>query len=208
VTFAVGDTEDIALGDCNADGRFDLLYANGMGTASRLIARRNLGAPAFSAELVSSLPLFDVTEGYLEPFLIAAGDFDNDGIGDAVVSASASRLAPATSNGNCTFTPTYTPATMNTTWAWSRARLRTVDWNSDGNLDLGAPHGFAGGVGDEVYSIALGSGLGTFPSYLTEHHPPDQVIPKDLAFHDVNGDGRLDVLVAAETGVILELRIP
>jgi hypothetical protein len=207
VAYDVGDAGDIALGDCDADGRRDLIYVNGTGTATNLRARRTLQNAMLGGAISSSLPLYDQTYGYLTPFVIASGDFDNDGVGDAVVSASWSRLAPATSDGDCTFTPTYTPATMNYTWAWVRTRLRVVDWNNDGDLDLGAPHGLPGGVGDEVYSIAWGDGTGRFPSYAFEPHPSNTVIPRDLAFFDATADGHVDVVIAGDTGVYLERRI-
>jgi hypothetical protein len=208
VAYAVGDAGDIALPDCDGDGRRDLVYVNGTGTATTLRARRNLHNAMLGGPIVSALPLFDQTFGFLTPFVLAAGDFDNDGVGDAVVSASWSRLAPATSDGDCTFTPTYTPATMNFTWAWVRSRLRVFDWNADGDLDLGAPHGLFGDGAPEVYSIAWGDGTGRFPSYHIESHPSDTVIPRDLAFFDATADGRVDVLIAGGTGVYLERRIP
>lgn len=204
IPYAAGDAGDIALGDCNVDGRRDLLYVNGMGAGTVLRARRNDGLANFGVPLVSPLPLVDPAFGPLAPFVLASGDFDADGAADAVVSASWSRLGPATSNGNCTFTP----APLGITWAWVRTRLRVVDWNADGDLDLGAPHGVLGGAGAEVYSIAYGDGTGAFPTYQMEPHPADTVIPRDLAFFDANADGHVDVLVAGDTGVYLERRIP
>ena len=208
VSYTVGDAGDIALADCDGDTHIDLLYVNGTGTATTLRARRSVVTGMLLGPLVSSLPLFDATFGALTPFVIAAGDFDGDSVGDAVVSASWSRLASATSDGDCTFTPQYTPATMNTTWAWVRSRLRTFDWNGDGDLDLGAPHGLFGDGAPEVYSIAYGNGFGRFPSINTESHASDTVIPRDLAFFDATADGHVDVLIAGDTGVYLERRIP
>ncbi|HLL22444.1 MAG TPA: hypothetical protein VK427_09950, partial [Kofleriaceae bacterium] len=115
---------------------------------------------------------------------------------------------PATSNGNCTFTPKFTADTMLTTFAWARSHLRTVDWNGDGNVDIGAPHGVLGGDGDEAYTLVFGDGSGKFPLGYSEQFDPDDVIPKDLAFWDMSGDGRLDVLIAGENGVVLQRRIP
>ena len=200
--YAVGNTDDIALGDCNGDTYLDLMYFNGTGTATTLHARRNTDVGVLSAPLVSPLPLYDAVEGFLDPLAIESGDFDNDGFADAVVSASESRLAPATSDGDCTFTVTYTPLTMTTTWAWSY-RLRAFDLDEDGALDLGAPHG-DGGAGAQVYSVVFGSGTGTFPTGDIESHPPFTVIPRDLAFGDYSADGVTDILVAADVGVLLE----
>jgi len=208
VAYAIGDAQDLALGDCNADGRPDLLYANGFGAAAQLRARAVDMFGNFGAPIVSALPLVDAGLGPLQSLAIAAGRFDADADDDAVVSASSSRLAPMRSNGACSFTPTFMANTLPVTWAWTPARLRTVDWNGDTKLDLAAPHGDPGSAGDQAYSIVPGSGAVTFAPYLVEPHTPGTVIPKDLAFTDVDGDGRLDVLVAAATGVLLETRIP
>jgi hypothetical protein len=207
VAYMVGDAEDIALGDCNADGRPDLLYANGMGVAARLRARTVDLFGNFGAPIVSVLPLVDFVLGPLDAFAIAAGGFDAVAGDDVFVSASFARLAPMVSNGACNFFPTFAANTIPVTWAWTRARLRTVDWNADGRLDVAAPHGDPASPGDQVYSVVPGTGVGTFLPYLSEPHLPGTVIPKDLAFTDANGDGRLDVLVAAATGVLVETRI-
>lgn len=208
VAYAVGDAEDLALGDCSGDGRPDLLYANGVGNAARLRARQVDPFGNFGAPISSVLPLVDGAFGPLDSFAIAAGDFDGDGDADAAVSASFARLAPMIDVGGCNFAPAFNANTMPLTWAWTRARLRTVRWTNDATLDLAAPHGDPLAVGAQVYSIVPGTGAGTFQPYLSEPHPAGTVVPRDLAFTDVDGDGRLDVLVAAATGVVVERRVP
>lgn len=208
VAYGVGDAEDIALGDCSGDGRPDLLYANGAGATARLRARVVDMVGNFGAPIASVLPLVDGTFGPLDAFAIAAGDFDGDADADVAVSASFARLAPMIDVGGCNFAPAFNMNTMPVTWAWTRARLRTVQWTADAALDLAAPHGDPLAAGDQVYSIVPGTGAGGFLPYRAEPHAPGTVIPKDLAFTDVDGDGRRDVLVAAAKGVIVERRIP
>jgi hypothetical protein len=190
--YVVGNTPDIALGDCNGDLWIDLLYVNGQGTATQLRARPNSNG-FLAAALASAIPLFDPGLGYLTPLSIVSGDLDVDGVADANLSASHSRLAPATSNGDCTFTP----QTLAWTWAWT-FRQRTVDLDQNGSLDVAVPHG----VGPQ-FSVAWGNNAGSFNPYAVEHLAAADAPIQDLAFGDFNGDGIRDVLVAANQGVLL-----
>lgn len=196
VNYAVGDTDDIALGDCDGNGSQDLLYYVNQGTATQLRARPNNGAGVLAAALGSSLPLFDPVFGYLEPQAIAAGDLDGDGRADATVAATWSRLAPATSNGNCTFTA----RPYGLTWAWT-FRIRAIDFDQNGDVDIAAPHG----IGDR-YSLAFGDGAGSFLPYDETQLPNPGV--HDLAFGDWDGDGFGDVLIAAGTGLLYQRGTP
>lgn len=202
IPYDAGDAGDIAIGDCNFDGRRDIMYINGTGLGTSIRARRvfdnfaNLTAP-----IATAMPLSLVPYGPLTPFVLASADFDNDTFSDVAVSTSWARIAPARSNGNCTFAP----QPLAVTWAWVLTRLRAFDWDANGNPDLAAPHGVLGDGGDDNYSIAFGNGAGGF-SYRYEQHDSDVVIPQDLAFLDGNGDSRIDVLIGGKDGVYLERR--
>jgi hypothetical protein len=203
VAYAVGDAPDLALGDCDASGSPDLLYVNGDGTAAALRARRNIGG-VLAAPVGSSLPLYDAVYGYLYDLAIVSTDLDGDSLADAVVSTSDSQLPSATSNGNCTFTPAYTPNTLAGTYAWAY-RLREVDWDVDGRPDIAAPHGLLGpppAVGDH-WSILFGDGAGAFASGDAVPELPG-IGARDLAFLDADGDGDRDVVLAGFDGVVLE----
>jgi hypothetical protein len=204
IPYAAGDANDIAIGDCDFDGRRDVMYVNGTGLGTQIHARRvfdnfaNLTPP-----IVSAFPLSAPMFGALQPYVIAAGTFDADNRADLAVTASNSFIAPAHANANCT----YAAVPMSQSWAWTRTRLRAFDWDSDGNLDLGAPHGLTGDMNPEVYSVMFGNGAGTFPIREVQSHPSETVIPHDLAMLDGNGDGQLDMLIAGNTGVYLERRV-
>lgn len=207
VSYAVGDAPDIALGDCDASGSVDLIYVNGQGTSASLRARRNTGG-VLAAPLGSSLPLYHATLGALYDLAIVAGFLDGNPGVDVAVSTSHSQLPTATSNGNCTFTPTYTPATMWSTYAWAY-RLRTLDWDTDGRLDIAAGHGLLGPppvIGDS-WSIVFGNGAGSFSS-----GDAAPVVPgtgaRDLASLDADGDGDRDIILGGFDGVILQANNP
>jgi hypothetical protein len=204
IGYAVGDAKDIAVGDCDFDNRRDIMYVTGTGATTTIHARRVFDNFAnLTAAINSPFALFEPGFGFLTPHVIAAGDFDNDNEADLAVTASQSFIAPAHSNGNCTFAA----MPKNQSWAWTRTRLRAFDWDSDGNLDLGAPHGLTGDGAPEVYSVMFGNGAGTFPIRQVQSHPSETVIPHDLAMIDGNGDGELDMLIAGSNGVYLERRV-
>ncbi len=198
VNYPVGDTDDIALGDCDASGRQDLLYYNGQGTGTALIARRNNGFGGLGAPIGSALPLFDPDPliGYMAPLAIASGDLDGDGLADAAVSTDKSRLAPATSNGLCSFTA----QPYGLTWALSH-RIRAIDYDVNGDVDIAAPHG----IGNR-YSVGFGDGLGSFLPYDVTILPNPGA--HDFAFGDYNGDGFGDVLIAGNNDLLYQRGTP
>jgi len=70
------------------------------------------------------------------------------------------------------------------------------DFNGDGNLDLAA-------ATDNGIAILLGNGNGTFQPFnlvpsLLSYAPGDEL----LALADFNGDGKLDIVRATQTGII------
>jgi hypothetical protein len=200
VSYAVGDAVDVALGDADGDLTPDVFYLTGQGAAALMNVRRNPGLGALPAPDVTPFPLVDPVYGGLEPRAIVAAALDGDGLSDAVVSTTWSRLVPGTSNGNGLLTQQATSYT----WAWTENRLRAVDYDANGTVDVATPH-----VNGPHYSVAWGDGAGSFGDptglipYGVEHVGGLVTVPvRDVAFTDLDGD--LDVAIAAGDGVVVQ----
>jgi hypothetical protein len=74
-----------------------------------------------------------------------------------------------------------------------------TDLNGDGKLDLVVDHGVTNGGPDSFVSILLGNGDGTFQAALT--YNPDVYGATSVAVSDVDGDGRVDLLLAGDGAI-------
>jgi hypothetical protein len=130
--------------------------------------------------------------GAVGPWGTVAGDFNNDGMLDAVTAnRSSNSLTMYLGNGNGTFQTGQVITVFSGPFS-----MAVGDLNNDGNLDLVVTTLNADGVGG--IAILLGKGDGTFqtPVVFTNDHGSSA----SVVVADVNHDGNLDVLAASAAG--------
>jgi hypothetical protein len=131
-----------------------------------------------------------------EPNVVAAADFNGDGIPDLAVSASNEGQVTLTillGKGDGTFTATPTSPTV----GLFPDSIVVADFNGDGIADLALTS-----VDDNIVSILLGKGDGTFtaaPNLNTGS------TPQSVATGDFNGDGIADLAVVNGNSVLIFL---
>lgn len=190
----LGPLSHLAVGDFNGDGDLDFVTANYGSNNVTLL----LGNGDGTFQKPSS---FDVGKN---PMGIAAGDMNGDGKLDLVVA-----------NQNCTYSrPPCGTATVSVLLGNGDGTFQahkdflvghpindvTVgDFNGDGKLDLAVVGRYADDVQSASVSILLGKGDGTFRAPLSYRLNTN---PCSIATADFNGDGKLDLVVLDNVGVV------
>src|SRR2546426_1098685 len=178
---AVGlDPVAVALGDVNGDGKLDLLVANA--NSNNLTGLLGSGDGTFTAAAGSPVAVG------LYPVAVALGDVNGDGKLDLLVAnANSNNLTVLLGNGDGTFTAAAgSPVAVGS----SPSSVALGDMNGDGKLDL-----LTANSGSNNVTVLLGNGDGTFTAA-----PGSPVSvgggPYSVVLGDVNGDGKLDLLLA------------
>ena len=151
----------------------------------------------------TSLSLNTPTNVILPPFFggaldMVAGDFEKTGRRDLAVLGGQVLLLHNDGTGN------FTPAGMTPYQGANPQALLSGDLHGDGNLDLIVVNQaqVAGADTNANFSVLLGDGHGHFTASSNFSLP---VNPFQAALADLNGDSKLDLLVATGTGLVLLL---
>jgi hypothetical protein len=188
----------VAVGDVNGDGKPDLVVANVSASGSVSVLLGN-GDGTFQ-------PAVSYASGGSNSYSVAMGDVNSDGKPDIVVAnecaisncqTSGGSVGVLLGNGDGTFRATV-GYSSDVPYAFSVA---VGDVNGDGKPDLVVANGCAnnGGCqgGNQIggsASVLLGNGDGTFQPAVSYASGGQDAL--SVAVGDVNGDGKLDLIVA------------
>jgi hypothetical protein len=176
----------LAVRDVNADGRPDVLTTDFNGSSTSAILLLGNGNGTFQAAV--ALP----TGSNSRPVQLAVGDVNTDGLPDVLTANfNSSTASVLLGNGNGTFQAPNTYSTGNNSNAQV---IALADMNGDMKLDL-----VTANSGGNSAGVLLGNGNGTFQPAVTSPTGPGG-FPVGLAVADFNGDSKLDIAIANNTG--------
>jgi uncharacterized repeat protein (TIGR01451 family) len=200
------EISDVRAGDFNGDGRQDVIVAqvrlddpNPPPSAMRVMLGDGAGGFALGTRVTFPAEL--------QAIRLAVGDFNNDNRADVAVSFVASGNGPfqdvvsiLLGDGAGGFAPATTVPLLQTVREGEVESLG--DLNGDGNADLGVVE-FNGAT--RRVQLLYGDGAGGFaPQILTNASPS----VANIVSGDVNGDGRLDLIMSDAQRIAVQLGQP
>lgn len=175
-----GGPQSLAVADVNGDGKLDVLVANYQTTTLGVL----LGNGSGGFTLQAAMPRIGVSN----PTSLVVADVNGDGKVDALATDSNGRgLSVILNNGNGSFTYQNTSPDTGGDVPYDVA---VGDVNGDGKADALVVNSFSGTLG-----VLLGAGNGSF-SLQSDLPATGGSSPYSVAIADVNGDNKLDALVA------------
>jgi hypothetical protein len=165
--------------DLRGIGRKDIIASNGL-------VLLNNGDGTFSA---TANPAFPATNPNVAPVSIASGDVNKDGHIDLVVDVNGSVISIYLGNGDGTFTPGNSYASID-----NQGYVTVTDLDGDGNPDIYTGIANGGIFGGDSYDpnlayVLMGNGDGTFQGALSL---PVSYTGTNLG--DINDDGKPDLI--------------
>lgn len=181
-------TDAVALADVNGDGKLDVVVAN-------FLANNNTEEGSVGVLLGNGdgtfQPAVSYDSGGSQALSVAVADVNGDGKADLIVGNYISNtVGVLLGNGDGTFQPVAVYGSGGDVKA-----VLVGDVNADGELDIlvanyYGPYG--GGTGNA--GVLLGNGDGTFQPVVT--YNSGGLYPDGVALGDVDGDGKLDLIVS------------
>jgi hypothetical protein len=159
-------------------------------------------APVSPPRAISFLPVVRYLSGGLAPVSVAIADVNGDGSLDVVLgNENSNSVSVLLGNGDGTFQAamTYGPGGR------GPRSVAVADMNQDGKPDLVVANDCASTCANGLIAVLFGNGDGTFQTAVT--YDSGGISARSLAVADVNGDGKLDVVVTNQSsntlGVLL-----
>ena len=176
VNYPVGSQPStLSVSDFNNDGKIDLAVAGSPNTLSILLGNGNgTFQPVITRTVMGGLS-------------VLPGDLNGDGKQDLVLRGFPDNVLVLVGRGDGTFDDPVSYTAANEV-----VKATLADLNSDGKLDVAVTSRLP-----NVITILLGRGDGTFQTGIKTSIP---IGPKDLISHDFDGNGKLDLVFAGESG--------
>lgn len=188
-TLAVsGSPFSVVAADVNGDGTNDLISANSNASSSLSILT-NDGAGGFTISADIPTPA---------NYLVAAADFNNDGHIDLISVGSNDRVMKVFINDGFGGFSEASSLDIDS----QPAAIAVADFNGDGKPDVAIADGNLGALSFNTITVFTNNGAGTFSK---ETAPKVGSNPVSVAAADFNGDGRIDLVSAANDDFFLSV---